>query len=130
MGIDRRNFIAGAIGLAALHGLIGTARAAFFADPGAEATLLLQSVRRIGAAYLQLRANEASRDTLLSLLGENLSLAGETGAYQKMAGWEAGQFQKLIADDFSSGRVVNLEGWVVSETECRLCALSVIEHQL
>lgn len=62
----------------------------------------------IGRAYLALRPREASP----ALLRDLLSFGDSPEAL-------AGQ----VFQDFRSGFVVSIEGWTVSETEARACAL-------
>ncbi len=72
----------------------------------------------IGKLYLKTRGDERAR------LGE-LLFAGDRWSGVKARSGE--QVQTLIAEqvreDFQQGRVVTLDGWVLSETEGRLCAL-------
>lgn len=41
--------------------------------------------------------------------------------------WGAAATRKAVEADFGAGRVVSVEGWFISETEARLCALAAID---
>ena len=73
------------------------------------------SARAVGAAYLRLHLEEADAERLTALLGADLgddegaALASRLAARQRA--------------DFGAGRTVVVEGWVLSLTEARICAL-------
>jgi hypothetical protein len=67
----------------------------------------LPSARAIGAAYL--RAHPADTATL---------------ALQLPAGLTRRELQFVIRDDFAHERIVTVDGWMLSVTEARLCALA------
>lgn len=70
-------------------------------------------VRELGRRYRSMVPEEKSREALLSALREEqgLSPIGEK------------QLEEQIREDFAHGRVVTLDGWVLSRTEARQCAL-------
>lgn len=82
-----------------------------------------RGVRRIGFAYLRDHPLEADTDRLVSglfpdpwacrLVKQNHSRPDELRRYLK----------RRIREDFEAGATVNLEGWILSRTECRVCAL-------
>ncbi len=125
MKIDRRGFISGISGIAAAHGLAGFAGLAANAHAAPAAPAVLESARQIGAAYLRLRPWEADRGRLLGLLNASLRRleAVDASAMSTPGKWRTEHFRQAISQDFALNRTVNLEGWIVSETECRLCAL-------
>jgi predicted regulator of Ras-like GTPase activity (Roadblock/LC7/MglB family) len=98
-----------------------TARiAATYFGAGADA------VRVIGEAYLRQRGVEATRASILE---------HAAGALQILAA--AGNQEAALADlvsavrrDFQEGRVIELEGWVLSRTEVELCALTLLSAVL
>jgi len=69
----------------------------------------------IGEAYLTQFHHERSVDILLSKIRE--SLQSDSQHIEKDA------LLDLIRLDFELGNIVNLHGWLLSETEARLCAL-------
>jgi hypothetical protein len=73
-----------------------------------------ESVRAIGRAYLRTEPLEAQRESLEKLLRERLSTE---------KGDVATRFAKARGRDFLEGRTVHLDGWILSRTEARLCAL-------
>lgn len=96
------------------HGLVGLAEvlARLFTRPA--------SARIVGFAYLEARPEEADIVVLLQRILGDAAAAAPTGA----------QFEALPATvaarkraDFVEGRLVNVGGWLLSETEGRLCAL-------
>ena len=75
------------------------------------------SAVRLGRAYLVATPNEASASRLTSLiLGESAMRTGR----------EAARVRSRIQGDFDAGRVVTVDGWIVSPTEARLCALCAL----
>ena len=81
----------------------------------------LASAQVIGEAYLRAgRAGEASAERLMALIFAGQSPAAVTGA----------EFRAFIGHrlqrDFADGAVVKVDGWMLSVTEARLCALAVV----
>lgn len=70
-------------------------------------------IRELGRRYRSKVPGERSREALLS------ALRGEKGSDSP---GEA-QLQAQVRADFASGRVLTLDGWVLSRTEARQCAL-------
>ena len=68
--------------------------------------------------------NEGRKETLLALLeerGQDNGTIADIGP-DGLSVW----LHCRQNDDFASGRTVVLNGWVLSRTECRLCALAVL----
>jgi hypothetical protein len=131
--IERRAFLRGAgagaaLGLAApalLAWLAGCGResalagslSGFFADPG--------SARAVGRQVLELSPDAPDADTVLERL-----------AGPRLRRWEAlaasdpdrlaQELRLQHHSDFAHERVVAIRGWVLSETEVRLCALAAL----
>jgi hypothetical protein len=78
---------------------------------------ILDSVRRVGAAYLAQQSANADRSGLLAALEQALTGSGTAQAKQRL--------NARIKADFAAGRTIMLDGWVLSVTECQLCALYV-----
>lgn len=78
----------------------------------------------IGREYLRLVPTEASRAVLTSLVSAGLPGGSRAVA---TASDEDLRLRVLLGTqrDFEEGRTVRLDGWVLSVTETRLCALSV-----
>lgn len=70
----------------------------------------LPGASQVGLAYLQTHPGDADHDRLLA------SVAGESPA----------TLVKRQRDDFNLGRTVTIRGWVLSQTEARLCALAAL----
>jgi hypothetical protein len=131
--IERRAFLRGvgaatALGLAApaLFVLLAGCRresrlflslAGFFADP--------ESARSVGRAYLELASDGPDADTVME------RLAGpQLAEWEALAASDPDRLAQALRDrhrsDFAHERVVALRGWILSETEARLCALAAL----
>ncbi len=82
------------------------------------------SARSIGAAYLQLVPNEAEPGLLVKLLCPTK----EAQCDLMLEGPDAlrSRFSRQRREDFANGQTVLVRGWVLSETEARLCALTCL----
>jgi hypothetical protein len=88
--------------------------AAASADPRLVGMLGADRVRQLGAHY---RAGTPSESTAAALRG---ALAGRGIRLPFVA---AKSIDDRIRDDFAAGRTVLVDGWVLSVTEARQCAL-------
>jgi hypothetical protein len=88
-----------------------------------------KTVREIGAAYRLRTPDEGKQDNLISLL------LSSSGGNQGQSNSEADnarlaqQLDKTIRDDFATNKVLNINGWVLSLTEARQCALYSLSKQ-
>ncbi len=123
MAIQRRQFLSVMIGAASLALFPGTLRAN--TAPGATYAEGVESMRRVGEAYLSLRPAEADRDRLLSILGHDLQHSSITPPVEHSLADLTQRFEDMIKADFAANRTIILDGWVLSISECRLCALHV-----
>ena len=79
------------------------------------------SMRVVGEAYLHRYPGERSRTRLLGALQPRDGLAkGSAGVPTPQV------LSRLVTQDFSTDNVVYLNGWVLSRTEARLAALTVV----
>lgn len=116
----------------ALGGVIAALPGAFLAGSGREvlqpfATRLNRlfsqerSARAIGERYLARVPDEADATILTA------RVAGDMQGYLRLASADTPTLRALLAaqqrDDFAHGRTVTIDGWVLSCTEARLCAL-------
>ena len=124
MRIDRRHFlrvtVAGAAALSgAACGADGDAEygARALAQPDLLAVLGPDAVRRIGRRYREIVPAEHDVATLRAavLAARPWIVRLGFGARTPVA--------TLVGDDFAAGRVVVVDGWVLSATEARQCAL-------
>ncbi len=77
-----------------------------------------QTIKITGASYLQKIPAEKKPDKLVQLLSDNSPIAGsldEKAIHQYL--------EEKIKKDFDEGRTVMVNGWVLSVTEARQCAL-------
>jgi hypothetical protein len=85
----------------------------------------IEGARRVGAAWLARHPSEGDIGRLLASLrlpADRFSQAVEQDRLADMRG----ALPQRIADDFTCGRVVRVEGWLLAETEIRLCALAAV----
>jgi hypothetical protein len=84
-----------------------------------------ESAQAIGHAYLQSNPREANIRTL-----ENQIAQGIAGGYTLLATTSKPEVSKLLTDrirqDFATDQVVKVQGWILSITEARLCALTAL----
>lgn len=83
-----------------------------------------ESARLIGQRYLELTPSEANPERLMALIchsDEN---------YTRLELADNEQLRAMLQDqqraDFALGRTITIDGWVLSETEVRLCAVAAI----
>jgi len=74
----------------------------------------------VGRRYLESNACEAGRELLADLLAENLDPS---------AGDLTKQMMVAVRNDFRLGRTVTVDGWVLSRTEARICAIAYLAGQ-
>lgn len=72
-----------------------------------------KSILEIGEQYLKLVPNENSERKLISLLP--VSASTEMNTIQIV--------QQQITDDYKSGETIIIDGWILSKTEARQCAI-------
>lgn len=117
--MHRRSFLrlAGS-GFAALVGLAGCVRSGPEAEAFARPDLLdlfgnEQDVRALGAAYRAAFPSEDGEDALRAALASDTAAAADLPEALRMR----------VRQDFEEGRTVELDGWILSVTEARQCAL-------
>jgi hypothetical protein len=129
--LDRRAFLAGsgaivaALAAPALASLFGCDRrptlaqalVGFYSDPA--------SAARIGRAVLAAVPAEATAEAVVA------ALAGDRRAeLEALAASDPGALRALLQkqhrSDFEDGRTVSIDGWVLSRTEARLCAVAAL----
>ncbi len=72
----------------------------------------------VGRAYLDRVPAERDAERLLELLAIPQTLL-RSGATQRLHRW----VWERIRDDFEAGRTVEVGGWILAQTEARLCGL-------
>ena len=81
------------------------------------------SAAKVGRAYLRVAPLEADETRLLQLIG---------AAHPAWQAADAARLRRLITrrqvEDFRRGRVVSVQGWTLSSTEARLCALAALRE--
>jgi hypothetical protein len=107
MTMDRRSFLAASFVALALGAPLRA---------GAETAHGLRDAAEIGQAVLRAGAVEADERALRRELGFGTA---EPLALDR-------SFRDAIRRDFAAGETVHVEGWVLSRTEARLCALAAL----
>jgi hypothetical protein len=82
------------------------------------------SARSIGTAYLQTAPHEAESERLLALLCPGAD--AQCDLMQASTEELRSHFRRQRREDFARGQTVLVRGWVLSETEARLCALTCL----
>ena len=91
-------------------------------QPGAlEHICDVQSIRQIGDAYQKQASNEASESELTRLLATDTNGSKITESSDSTS--IASYLDKRVRDDFKQDKTVVVDGWVLSLTEARQCAL-------
>jgi hypothetical protein len=79
----------------------------------------------VGRAYLASYPAEADRDRLATRLDQALRCQ-DCDPAQARADQLRAALARQIRADFAAARVVRVDGWVLSETEARLCGLAAL----
>jgi hypothetical protein len=84
-----------------------------------------ESARAVGREYLRIAPVEADTLKLTELI-----CAGRQERYAELSHASMGKVRRMLLhqqrEDFEKGRIVNLQGWILSQTEVRLCALATL----
>jgi hypothetical protein len=103
------------------HGLVAAP------DPATRLVGLLRhrdSARIIGAAYLSTRPEEADARKLVEYI---LGADRAPPVMDRMSDTELRAWlRQRLGRDFATDRIVSLDGWLLSATEVRLCALAAV----
>lgn len=132
VSVSRRRFFLAALGAGVPLGLAplrpwNVVVAFEHSEPAVRLGRLLHrrdSAHEIGPAYLR-----SLPPTTPNVLADAIAL-GLPGGHAVLATARDTELRALLAErssmDFSEGRTVQLRGWVLSETEVRLCALAAL----
>jgi hypothetical protein len=80
------------------------------------------SATAVGAVYRRAVPAEADPPTLTRLLLSSLSL-DEARLARRSDAWLRALVAARIRNDFTAGHTATIDGWILSRTEARLCAL-------
>ena len=87
----------------------------------------LQSAKTVGKAYLRRFPDEGDIQTLSRSIGLDVRTGFQRKTGQLVVGRSEHSLKRWARDriraDFTDGRVVVLDGWILSQFEVRLCAL-------
>ena len=85
-----------------------------------------QAAEEIGHHYIDDYPAEALEDALKDMIDRSL---GEVGSLTSADQEQLAELVRLaIRRDFKAGRTVTIDGWMLSVTEARLCALMALRH--
>jgi hypothetical protein len=121
MALDRRRFLQlSALGIVATVADSACAPGDAHVDASADRPELLtmlgpERVRQLGSHYRASTPAENSGDALRAALSSGNSL--------RIPFLKSGSLENQIRDDFASGRIVVVDGWVLAVTEARQAAL-------
>jgi hypothetical protein len=109
----------------ALAGLGGSAASDPLVSKLARFFTQKESASRVGREYLRCVPGEADARLLVDLI-----CSTREERRKVFAGADKGKLRELLMlqqrRDFESGRTVNVRGWILSQTEVRLCALAAL----
>ncbi len=123
MSLDRRQFLQ----ITAVGIVVSLTGSACAVDGGVDASALErpellrmlgpERVRELGARYRAAKPNENSANALRAAISD-------TEPHGLRLPWIARRsIEHRVQDDFAAGRTVLVDGWVLSATEARQCAL-------
>ena len=127
--MKRRHLLAGLAGTALMP--LGSPTAAAWQPGGQElASRLVAALERpasaveVGRAYLRQHPEEIDGARLTMALDADLRRRCEPVTAQPAQLRRA--ISRQVRDDFEQGRVAEVDGWILSLTEARLCALAAL----
>jgi hypothetical protein len=117
--IHRRNF------LAVLGGISASVFAKILPDR-LGASNVNPSIRCVGLAYRKQQGRMESLESLIVALDGIADGKDVLSWAQSGADGAKESIRKRIRVDFALGRTINCEGWILSVTEARLCAVALL----
>ena len=78
-----------------------------------------ESARTVGNAYLRANPNDADRALLEGNLSDSSARNGRCVDQRRLRS----AIISRVRSDYEFGQVVRVDGWILSQTEARLCAL-------
>jgi hypothetical protein len=118
--LDRRSVLAGAL---AFLGATAAPDRSWPKDTvavAATASRLGADAAEVGRLYLEQHGAEADLTLLADLVSTNLDPA---------AGDVAEQMSRAVSEDFRRGTTITVDGWLLSRTEARICAIAYLAGQ-
>jgi len=125
MDAGRRRFLAAASGIGATLGFGSMAGAAPPSVDKEVQTICdaagydFRAAARIAQAYWATGVEDRDATRLTEWLRHRAAASDATGDVPK-------RLRLCIQEDFTAGRTVNVDGWILSETETRICALKTL----
>lgn len=129
--ITRRATLAAGVAIATVSGL--PASAASLGNSGGRAAALVAALRypasaaAVGAAYLEAFPMDAGdAEQLADVISTDAMIRRRLETHRSDPAGLAVAIAEAVRADFIHRRTVKLDGWVVAQTEARLCALAVL----
>lgn len=126
--LNRRNFLVLAAGILGLFSPMSSNSAKLLGKKYQDDPLIkiyahdLLAAKTIGLRYLRNTQSEAKADLLAEIIVKRDPILGRR--FHTLSSDQLIRIlRKRIRQDFESGNVVHVDGWVLSRTEVRLCAL-------
>jgi hypothetical protein len=124
-------FVLGIFGPLRLPAILGQRDTAHSLDPLswklAHFFLHKKSAKKIGLEYLRCVPREADTHLLTDLI-----CSSQEERWAQLAHADGRMRRELLLhqqrQDFAHGRIVKVQGWILSETEVRLCALAALSE--
>lgn len=126
--LTRRRFLSHAVCLVALGKIAGCSSMAFGPAPHDDKAWLndlipdIEAAARLGQAYLKAHPRSASdgslQDYLIAVLRSYPNFATAQTDEERFAA-----VSTIVANDYTVGDIVNVDGWVLSRTEARIYAV-------
>jgi hypothetical protein len=131
MKLDRRQLLGLSSG-ALLSAAFGGAWHAQAASPAADNLPALfrdrAAAARLGARYLATHRDEAARDILVARIAAAIQTAEPERDPATAPGELRQAVRAAITADFAAARMVDVEGWLLAQTEARLYALEHVSR--
>ena len=123
--MKRRTFIVSAVCVAGASGLALKLRSAAWSERDVTLEIALSvadgsDAELVGRDYLAQAPEESSKERLVELIFPELLNSAQPPPRAKLIDGIA----RLVREDFEAQRTVTIDGWTLSRTEARLCALT------
>ncbi len=128
MTLSRRDALSGLLALLAAPALPASARGSVGYAIGDILAILRDraAARAVGRRYLERYPEDRDQDVLVAMLLDRLQSAAVSAADNGIASVRRA-LRLAVGRDFEEQAVVDVDGWRLSVTECRLCALTALD---
>lgn len=81
-----------------------------------------EALHEIGNLYLIKKWTQTKEKHIKKLLLENIDISNSSSDFYSISN----KLEQKIKNDFESNRIVEIDGWILSETEAQQCALFML----